>query len=88
MYHLYTNEAIAGINSIDNEIIQNKYLYYYLLHTNFNHLASGILGNVGSLNKKILEDLKIPIPSIEVQEELVKRINIFENCNNNNYKIN
>ena len=74
---LYTNEAIAGINSNDNEIIQNKYLYYYLLNTNFNHLASGLLGNVGSLNKKILEDLKIPIPSIEKQEEII------EYCDNN-----
>ena len=74
---LYTNEAIAGINSNNNEIIQNKYLYYYLLNTNFNHLASGLLGNVGSLNKKILEDLKIPIPSIEKQEEII------EYCDNN-----
>jgi restriction endonuclease S subunit len=74
---LYTNEAIAGINSNNNEIIQNKYLYYYLSNTNFNNLASGLLGNVGSLNKQILADLKIPIPSIEKQEEII------EYCDNN-----
>ena len=75
---LYTNEAIAGINSNDCNIT-NKYLYYYLLHTNFNHLASGILGNVGSLNKKILEDLKIPIPSIEKQKEIIEYLEFNDN---------
>ena len=74
---LYTNEAIAGINSKNNEIIKNKYLYYYLQNTNFNHLASGLIGTAGSLNKKILEVLKIPIPSIEVQEEIINY------CDNN-----
>ena len=85
---LYTNEAIAGINSNDCNIT-NKYLYYYLLHTNFNHLASGILGNVGSLNKKILEDLKIPIPSIEVQNKIVEYLDMIyeEVIKTNNEKI-
>jgi type I restriction-modification system DNA methylase subunit len=69
---LYTNEAIAGINTKDDTIIINKYLYYYLYNTDFKDLASGILGNVGSLNKKILEDLKIPIPTIEKQKEIVE----------------
>ena len=84
---LYTNEAIAGINTNDDNIIINKYLYYYLYHTDFKHLASGILGNVGSLNKKILEDFKIPIPTIEKQEELIKRIDIFENSNKDIIKL-
>ena len=85
---LYTNEAIAGINSNDCNIT-NKYLYYYLLHTNFNHLASGILGNVGSLNKKILEDLKIPIPSIEIQNKIVEYLDMIyeEVIKTNNEKI-
>ena len=76
---LYTNEAIAGINTNDDNIIINKYLYYYLYHTDFKHLASGILGNVGSLNKKILEDLKIPIPSIEKQKEIIKYLEFNDN---------
>jgi type I restriction-modification system DNA methylase subunit len=86
---LYTNEAIAGINTNDDNIIINKYLYYYLYHTDFKHLASGILGNVGSLNKKILEDLKIPIPSIEIQNKIVEYLDmIYETViKNNNEKI-
>ena len=74
---LYTNEAIAGINSKNEELIINKYLYYYLQNTNFNHLAAGLIGISGSLNKKILEELEIPIPSLEVQEEIINY------CDNN-----
>ena len=86
---LYTNEAIAGINTNDDKIIINKYLYYYLYNTNFNNLASGILGNVGSLNKKILEELKIPIPSIEIQNKIIEYFDmIYETViKNNNEKI-
>jgi len=69
---LYTNEAIAGINTNDDNIIINKYLYYYLYNTDFKHLASGLIGTSGSLNKKILEELKIQIPSIEVQNEIIE----------------
>jgi type I restriction-modification system DNA methylase subunit/restriction endonuclease S subunit len=67
---LYTNEAIAGILSKNNNILNNKYLYYYLTINDFSKLGSGILGN-GSLNKKSLEQIKIIVPSLERQKEIV-----------------
>jgi len=70
---LYTNEAIAGINSKDNSIIINNYIYIYLLYNDISKKATGLLGN-GSLNKKTLNLIKIPIPSIEKQEEIVKTL--------------
>ena len=78
---LYTNEAIAGILSKNNNILNNKYLYYYLTINDFSKLGSGILGN-GSLNKKSLEQIKIPIPSFERQQEIVKYLDfIYEKVN-------
>ena len=68
---LYTNEAIAGILSKNNDLLKNKYLYYYLTINDFSKLGSGILGN-GSLNKKSLEQIKITIPSLERQQEIVE----------------
>ena len=68
---LYTNEAIAGILSKNNDQLSNKYLYYYLTINDFSKFGSGILGN-GSLNKKSLEQIKIPIPSLERQQEIVE----------------
>ena len=78
---LYTNEAIAGILSKNILILDNKYLYHYLTINDFSKLGSGILGN-GSLNKKSLEQIKIPIPPIEKQQEIVKYLDfIYEKAN-------
>lgn len=68
---LYTNEAIAGILSKNNDTLTNKYLYYYLNINDFTKLGSGMLGN-GSLNKKSLEQITIIIPSLECQKEIVE----------------
>jgi len=75
---LYTNEAIAGILSKNNDLLNNKYLYLYLTINDFSKLGSGILGN-GSLNKKSLGELKIPVPSLEKQKEIVAYCDY--NCN-------
>ena len=75
---LYTNEAIAGILSKNNDLLNNKYLYYYLTINDFSKLGSGMLGN-GSLNKKSLEQIKIPIPSLERQEEIIKDMDEISN---------
>ena len=78
---LYTNEAIAGIISKNNNILDNKYLYYYLTMNDFTKKGSGMLGN-GSLNKKSLAKIKIPIPSLEKQKEIVSYLDfIYEKCN-------
>jgi len=67
---LYTNEAIAGLFSLDESILNNKYLYHYLTITDFSNLGSGIIGN-GSLNKSSLQELKIPVLSLDIQNEIV-----------------
>ncbi len=78
---LYTNEAIAGIVSKNNDVLNNKYLYYYLTINDFSKLGSGILGN-GSLNKKSLEQIKILIPSLERQQEIVKYLDFIYEITN------
>jgi type I restriction enzyme S subunit len=83
---LYTNEAIAGIVSKNSNIL-NKYLYYYLSINDFSKYGSGVFGN-GSLNKKSLEELEIPIPSLEVQEKLIKILdNIYNKIEEENKHI-
>jgi len=68
---LYTNEAIAGINSKYKDVLDNKYLYYYLSLKDFSNKGSGILGN-GSMNKKSLAEIKISILPLEKQKEIVE----------------
>jgi len=78
---LYTNEAIAGILSKNSEILNNKYLYHYLTINDFTKYGTGILGN-GSLNKTSLSEIKIPIPSLAKQQEIVNYLDfIYEKTN-------
>ena len=65
---LYTNEAIAGLIIQDKQVIM-KYLYYILKEIN-TFSSKGCIGG-GSLNKESLAKLKIPIPSLETQKEIV-----------------
>lgn len=67
---LYTNEAIASINS-KNSIVLNKYIFYYMSNTNFEKNARGSIGSKGSLNKESVSNLKIPIPPLETQQKIV-----------------
>ncbi len=68
---MYSNEAIAGINTKDNNVITNKYLYHYLSNNNWSHVGQGVIGG-GSLNKQSLTQIKIPIPPLETQKEIVE----------------
>jgi type I restriction-modification system DNA methylase subunit len=66
---LYTNEAIAGLIIQENQVIM-KYLYYILKEIN-TFSSKGCIGG-GSLNKDSLSKIKIPIPSLERQKEIVE----------------
>jgi len=68
---LYTNEAIAGILSKDENLLNNKYLYYYLSINDFSKMSSGLIGN-GSLNKKSLAEINILIPSLKKQRQIIE----------------
>jgi type I restriction-modification system DNA methylase subunit len=68
---MYSNEAIAGINSKNQDYVLDKYVFYFLKTTNFQSMAVGLLGK-GSLNKETLLNIKIPIPSLEQQKEIVE----------------
>jgi len=68
---MYTNEAIAGINTKDINSLLNKYLYYYLTITDFSKSGVGAMSN-GSLNKGSLALIKIPIPSLQTQQRIVQ----------------
>jgi type I restriction-modification system DNA methylase subunit/restriction endonuclease S subunit len=77
--NLYTNEAIAGINSLDYNIMNNNYLYYLLTNTNMTKCGKGLFTN-GSMNKKMLEEFEIPFPPLEVQNFIVKRMEFLDEC--------
>ena len=64
-----------------NDIILKDYIYYYLksIQKSLYDLQSGA-GQPG-IKKEQIEDLKIPIPTIEKQEEIVKYLDGLDNKN-------
>jgi len=62
------------------EIMNPRMLYYLLKDTKFNeHLRQNIYGaNINNINKRILESFKIPTPTIETQNEIVKELDGYQ----------
>lgn len=68
---MYTNEAIASFPIIQPERITTDYLYYALKTLKLGELSDrAVMG--ATLNKAKLNLIKIPVPSIEVQNRIVK----------------
>lgn len=70
----------------DSEILDLKFLYYLLLGSNLKELNSDAA--VPGLNREIAYSQKFKIPSIEVQLEIVKLVDSYDNLiENNNRRI-
>lgn len=71
---LYTNEAIASLLSLSKSI-RPQFLYYYFTYYDWNKATEGdekIKGR--TLNKTKLKKLKIPIPPLPEQDEIVSAL--------------
>lgn len=70
------NEAIISIFPKKYEEIQKKYLYYVLPHiANMGDTKDAIKGR--TLNSKSLSNLLIPVPPIEEQERIIKKLELL-----------
>lgn len=80
MYNLKTNLGSYGFCLLKiNKIINKKYLYYSLklFENNIKKLSRGTV--VLNLNRDKLNLFKILIPSLEIQERILKDMEMFEN---------
>ena len=62
-----------------NEELNYKYIYYFLKNSEEKLLNSKVGAGIPSLNKEKIYKLKIPVPPIEVQDEIVKILDNFTN---------
>ena len=73
---LFTNEAIAGLVPKDDRV-QPEYLYHLLPAINLrNYMQPAAKGK--TLNKKILEGIRIPVPPPDQQAAFIERMNELE----------
>lgn len=69
-----------------NKNLINKYIYlYYSL--NFNYILSGLTGSgLKNISKSYLSELKIPLPSLNIQQKIIQEIEVLENKEKKNSK--
>lgn len=69
------NQAVAAISSKD-ESLSLEFLYYQLqgLYEYLRKISDARGGNQSNLNAKLIKELKIGIPSIDIQREIVAQI--------------
>lgn len=87
MYPTKTFITMAFSLTENKKLINKMYLYYYLksIENDLIIIGKGVAQPCISMEK--LKLIKIPIPSFEKQEEIVKRIDIFENSNKDIIKL-
>ena len=85
---IYCTDKYSTTNNNFHFKVKNKqqylteYIYYYLYH-NINLLEDGFIGaNQKKISKEYISNIKIPFPSLERQQEIVKYLDfIYEKAN-------
>lgn len=68
---MLSNEAIAQLPIMDNKILNRDFLYYYLLNYNYDLLGS-TSSIATAINSNILKTLIMKLPTLEIQNKIVK----------------
>jgi restriction endonuclease S subunit len=78
MFPCTTNQNIAGLSPKSMEILDKRYLFYIAqsLYPKFMELAEG---KFRMANLSFIRTLKIPLPGIDIQQDIVKRIDSEKN---------
>lgn len=70
--NLVTNEAIAALYILDEEVISKEYLYWFLTFFDWDKAAEGDIKIKGkTLNKAKLKNIDIFVPTMEQQKRIV-----------------
>lgn len=77
-YFLSSNNNV--LTSKDTRELNNRYLYHYIKNNKEDFYVEG--GTYPRFNLKIFNDYEIPIPPIEVQEEIVQKLDVLESIAN------
>ncbi|GAA8937748.1 restriction endonuclease subunit S [Helicobacter pylori] len=72
--HCYTIE-------LNSKKLNYKYLYYFLKNSQIILMKSQLGAGIPALNKADIETLTIPIPPLEIQQEIVKILDAFTELN-------
>lgn len=78
----YLNQRVAKIFSKDENIVTNAFLYYYLLNIDIQTITKELSSGSAQENistQKLSEKIEIPIPPLNIQNQIVNLIRLFDN---------
>ena len=87
----YIVGGFLGKITANNDILNSKYLYYFLINPKTKDIISDsvVSMSINNLRMEFLNNLQIPIPSLKKQEKIVDNLdNVFENINKNKTLVN
>lgn len=71
---LYHNEAIAALNTKDESVLLNKYLYYHLLLCSISQYSRQNVYGADIFNQATLKEVPIKLPSLQKQQSTVSKL--------------
>lgn len=71
---LTANQSVCAMEVKD--VINYKFLYYFIAH-NYEKIKGMAQGALTSINLSIIKSIKVPVPPMPVQEEIVKVLDAF-----------
>ncbi|MEE1301638.1 MAG: restriction endonuclease subunit S, partial [Bacteroidales bacterium] len=81
---VYTNfwagNSCYSLSPIDSQKLNWEYLFYSLKNMETELLNNQQTGSIPALSKRQIEEFYIPLPPIEVQEEIVRILDNFTKC--------
>ena len=69
-----TNQAILGINIIDNKVLDLKFLKHWFLSTKEELLNKAVGVALKNISLGLVKDLEIPLPPLDVQKAIAEKV--------------
>ena len=67
----------GSFNIGHNDVLNNKFLFHYLSQYENYFLSQKRVGGVPTIDRSVIENIKIPLPPLEVQNEIVRILDKF-----------
>lgn len=80
-YHFWAADDCFIIN-VNEETICNKFIYYFLLTQKHIILSKVRKASVPRISRSVIENISIPIPPLEIQQEIVRILDNFTELTN------
>ena len=80
-YNFWAADDCLVINT-DKEKLCNKFIYYFLLTQKYSILSKVRKASVPRISRSVIENMIIPIPSIEIQQQIINILDRFDQLYN------